>query len=56
MRRPLCAAHAHARPALESQNNGINKNVALCVNPEGPPKLLKALIASKALRAHLHKA
>jgi hypothetical protein len=27
--------------------------VALCVNAEGPAKLLKALIASKTLRTHL---
>ena len=52
----VCALRAAIDPSKKHLgNNGINKNVALCVNPEGPPKLLKGLIASKALRAHLHK-
>ena len=34
-------------------NNGINKNVALCVNPEGKPTLLKGLIAAGKLRTRL---
>ena len=37
-------------------NNGINKNVALCVNAEGKPTLLKGLIAAGTLRAHLRSA
>ena len=39
-----------AKPA---QNNGINKNVALCVNASGKPTLLKGLIAAGKLREHL---
>ena len=34
---------------------GINKNVALCVNAEGPAQLLKGLIANRTLRTHLRK-
>ena len=31
----------------------LPSNLALCVNAEGPPQLLKALIAPKTLRTHL---
>jgi hypothetical protein len=52
----VCALRAAIDPSKKALgNNGINKNVALCVNAEGPPKLLKGLIASKTLRTHLHK-
>ena len=37
-------------------NNGINKNVALCVNDEGTPTLLKGLISAGKLREHLRAA
>ena len=53
----VCALRAAIDPSKASLgNNGINKNVALCVNAEGTPKLLKGLITAKTLREHLRPA
>ena len=52
----VCALRAAIDPSKKSLgNNGINKNVALCVNAEGPVQLLKKLIEQKKLRGHLRK-
>ena len=50
----VCALRAAIDPSKKHLgNNGINKNVALCVNAEGPAQLLKGLIAKGELRTHL---
>ena len=52
----VCALRGAVDPSKKSLgNNGINKNVALCVNAEGPAQLLKKVIAAKALHTHLRK-
>ena len=41
-------------PSSKSKGmNGINKNVALCVNAEGKPITLKAAIASSSLDSYM---
>ena len=53
----MCALRAAIDPSKKSLgNNGINKNVALCVNAEGTAELLKGLIAAGKLREHLRAA
>ena len=53
----MCALRAAIDPSKAALgNNGINKNVALCVNAEGPAQLLKGLIAAKTLHTHLRAA
>ena len=53
----VCALRTALDPSKKALgNNGINKNVALCVNAEGTAELLKGLIAAGKLREHLRAA
>mgnify|MGYP004056339933 CR=1 FL=1 len=50
----VCALRSALDPSKAALgNNGINKNVALCLNAEGKASLLKTAIAARSLRAHL---
>ena len=53
----MCALRDAIDPSKKSVGkNGINKNVALCVNAEGKAELLKGLIEAGKLREHLRTA
>ena len=49
----VCALRDALNPGAVKGNSGVNMKVALCINEQGRPQLLKTVIADKKLASYI---